>query len=349
MAYEKRSSIIMSKKKGVSVKFIAEKCGVSTATVSRVLNDDNKVAEDTRKLVLEAFETYQYQPPERLNFHQKKIGVIINVNTEDYYASLLQEITKYMLKWDYITISCSLSREQISLKTALEVLYSSEVSGIIMIGNEYERIKPYLQKSIAHVWIDCNDELPATKEICTVQSDHYTAGRLAAQALLGQKRTKPLLLTNARNSVRNRERTNGFFQVFKEAGILLHSENVVMLDANKDGFTEAQAYIRYAIAKGMDFDSLFVISDWRALGAYTGAVSMGKRVPEDICIIGFDGISLACKCVNITCIHQDTEKMAQRACEQLHTLMEGNPVEEKHVIIPTDLLPGQTLSHLSGI
>jgi len=334
----------MAKRKNVSVKFIAEKCGVSTATISRVINGDNKVSESTREKVLSAFKEYNYKYPEKSStLSRKKIGVITTVSNQDYFASLLHEIINYMAEYDFSVISYSMGRGKFSLKEGLETLYDSNVSGIIIISGDYVSVKDFLLPSIPHVWIDCNDAPEDTADICTVQSDQYVSGCLAARALISQSCKHPIMIMSTRQSIRREERKKGFFDEFQRAGIVLGPDNIVEVETTKDGFTDSREAIRYLIAKGVSFDSVFAISDWRALGAYTGAISMGKRVPEDICIIGFDGVSLACKSVNITSVQQNTRRLSQCSCDQLLHLMRGEDVPERHIIIPTDILPGQTL------
>lgn len=340
----------MAKKKSVSVKILAEKCGVSTATISRVLNADPKVSADTRQKVISILKEYNYKPNEKAsNTNRKKIGVVTRVSNQDYYVSLLHEINKYLISKGYSVISCSQEIETNSLSNALGTLYDSNVSGIIIISGDYKSIKNDLMPSIPHVWIDCNDNLPDIKDICTVESDHYVSGRLAAHALLNQNCKKPIIITGINPSNRSLARNKGFFDEYKDAGIKLTDDNIIGVETGKDGFTVSREAVRYLIAKGLNFDSIFAISDWRALGAYTGAISMGKRIPEDIRIIGFDGVSLACKSVNITSVQQNTMRLSQCSCDQLLHLINGEEVPEKHIVIPTDILQGQTLLESSSI
>jgi len=333
----------MAKRKDVNVKLIAEKCGVSTATISRVLNADSKVSEATRQKVMDALKELNYKIPEKTGKTYKKIAVITRVSHQDYYVSLVHEINKYMAGLGYEVISLSQENALRTLPELLETAYSSNIAGVIIVSADYSSIKNNLMPSIPHVWIDCNDDPEDVLDVCTVESDHYISGRLAAHALFNQNCRKPIIITGNNPSRRSEERKNGFFDEFKEAGITLDSENIIEVQTGTDGFTVTRETVRYAIAKGMDFDSIFAISDWRALGAYTGVITMGKRVPEDIRIIGFDGLSLACKTVGITSIQQNTPRLAQCSCNQLLKLIAGEDVEDKHIVIPTGILQGQTL------
>ena len=333
----------MAKRKNVNVKLIAEKCGVSTATISRVLNADPKVAETTRQKVMEALKELNYKPAEKPGSGCKKIAVITRVSHQDYYVSLVHEINKYMAGLSYEVISLSQENSLRSLPELLDTAYSSNIAGVIIVSSDYSSIKNNILPSIPHVWIDCNENPDDIPDICTVESDHYISGRLAAHALLNQNCKKPIIITGNNPSRRSNERKNGFFDEYNEAGITLDADNILEVQTGTDGFTVTREAVRYAIAKGMDFDSIFAISDWRALGAYTGVITMGKRVPEDIRIIGFDGLSLACKTVGITSIQQNTPRLAACSCDQLLKLINGESVDEKHVVIPTGILQGQTL------
>lgn len=333
----------MAKRKDVNVKLIAEKCGVSTATISRVLNADSKVSESTRQKVMDALKELNYKIPEKTGKTYKKIAVITRVSHQDYYVSLVHEINKYMAGLGYEVISLSQENALRTLPELLETAYSSNIAGVIIVSADYSSIKNNLMLSIPHVWIDCNDDPEDVPDVCTVESDHYISGRLAAHALFNQNCRKPIIITGNNPSRRSEERKNGFFDEFKEAGITLDSENIIEVQTGTDGFTVTRETVRYAIAKGMDFDSIFAISDWRALGAYTGVITMGKKVPEDIRIIGFDGLSLACKTVGITSIQQNTPRLAQCSCDQLLKLIAGEEVQDKHIVIPTGILQGQTL------
>lgn len=333
----------MAKKKNVNVRLVAEKCGVSTATISRVLNADPKVAEATRQKVMEALKELDYKPVEKTGNSYNKVAVITRVSHQDYYVSLVHEINKYMAGLGYDVVSLSQENNLRSLPELLETAYSSNISGVIIVSADYSSIKNQLLPSIPHVWIDCNDEPENVPDICTVESDHYISGRLAAHALLNQNCTSPIIITGNNPSRRSAERKQGFFDEFKEAGLTLSNDNIIEVQTGTDGFTVTREAVRYAIAKGSDFDSIFAISDWRALGAYSGVITMGKKVPEDIRIIGFDGLSLACKTVGITSIQQNTARLAQCSCDQLLTLIRGEDVQEKHIVIPTGILQGQTL------
>ena len=107
---------------------------------------------------------------------------------------------------------------------------------------------------------------------------------------------------------------------------------------------ESKQAIRYLISTGYEFDGVFAVSDWRALGVYLAVSELGIKIPEEIRIIGYDGVSVATQILlNITSIRQDILRIAKSACEMLTAQMERRPIETKRVIVPVSILNGQAL------
>ncbi len=332
------------RKKDVNIRFIAEKCGVSTATVSRVLNEDSRVAKNTRQKVLDALETYGYGLSDAARSKVPKVGVILRINNPDYNTGLLRSISDYFFARSIQVIVCNAERDYSRIPETLDTLYDSGVMGVILIRCPYLEIKELLNPRIPHVWLDCNDAPKDCQDICCTQSDHYTSGQIAAVELLNHGCTHPILINGIERSHRTYERNQGFISEYKKRGIHLEEDRFVYLPATKDAFSESQDIVRYLLMKDFLFDGVFAVSDWRALGAYMGVKSMGKSIPKDIKIIGFDGISLASRSVlNITCVQQNVSQLAYSSCQQLEALMGGKTVKNKHIVVPTGILPGQTV------
>lgn len=335
----------MRQKKDVSVRMIAQKCGVSTATVSRVLNNEPGVSAAKREYILEVLKESGYTPPQPQKLSKiRKVGVILPYNTQDYYTSLLHALTIFFLKYDIQVVTCTTERNLISLTDSLDTLYDCRVAGVIFISRDYLSVKNHLNPKIAHVWIDCNDPPEVTQEICQVQSEQYTSGKMAARELINKGCTQPIILTTFPETHRTKKRNRGFIEEFEQHGIEVGEDRIIHLPQIKDTFTESKERVRYLIYSNYPFDSVFAISDWRALGAYAGVEETGKKVPDDIRIVGYDGVSLACRSVlNITSIQQNVELIAQTAGEQLMKLMNREEIKEKRIIIPTDILQGQSV------
>lgn len=334
----------MAQRKDVSIQMIAEQCGVSTATVSRVLNNDSKVAETTRQKVQSALKESGYHPLAPSSGGVKKIGIVVDTQTSDYYWALSIQLHDTLSKYGIQTISASLGRQEQVLPDILRTIYDSNVCGVVLIACGYLAIKNILDPRLPHVWIDCNDPPPQTAGICQVQSDQRASGILAAQELYRKGSRRPILLGGNTVSHRMRERFESFQAEYIKHGISLGEDRIICTPGVRAALDESKQAIRYLITTDYEFDGIFAISDWRALGAYLALADLEIQVPEEVRIIGYDGVSVANRTIlNITSIQQDIGQIARHACDMLLQQMNGQPVEKKRIIVPTSILSGQTL------
>lgn len=334
----------MAQRKDVSIQMIAEQCGVSTATVSRVLNNDPKVAETTRQMVLAALEESGYRPSAPPSGRIKKVGVVINTQTSDYYWALSIRLHDVLEKAGIQMVSASLGRHEEALPDILRTIYDSNVCGVILITCGYHAIKNMLDPRLPHVWIDCNDPPEQTTDICQVQSDQRMSGILAAQELYRKGCRKPILLGGNTVSHRMRERFVSFQAEYRKHGIELGEDRIICTPGVRSALDESRHAIRYLVSTDYEFDGIFAISDWRALGSYLALTDLGIRVPEEVRIIGYDGVSVANRAIlNITSIQQDIEQIARHTCDLLLRQMDQQTIEKRRMIVPTCIMNGQTL------
>lgn len=334
----------MAQRKNVSIQMIAQRCGVSTATVSRVINNDARVAEATRASVLAAMEECGYQLPTPPVSGIKKVGVVIDTQVNDYYRALLISLHDALAEFGLRTITASLGYKKEALPDILRAVYDCNVCGVILITCDYVSLKGILDPRIPHVWIDCNDPPELTKEICQVQSDQLAAGVLAAQELFRKGSVRPIILGGSILSHRGRERFEGFRSVYRKQGIEIGEDRIIRTPRVREVLDESKQAIRYLISTGYEFDGVFAVSDWRALGVYLAVSELGIKIPEEMRIIGYDGVSVATRTLlSISSIRQDVQRIAGSAVEMIAAQMERRPIAAKRVIVPVSILNGQTL------
>lgn len=334
----------MAQRKEVSIQMIAERCGVSTATVSRVLNSDPKVAERTRQRVLTVLRESGYRPSTPPAGGVKKVGMVFSTQSSDYYWALSIQLREALAALGIQTVSASLGRREERLPEVLRTVYDCNVCGVILIACGYQAVRDLLDPRLPHVWIDCNTPSEEAPGICLVQSDQRSSGILAAQELYRKGSRKPILLGGRRVSHRMRERFAYFQAEYRRHGIELGEDRIILTPGVREALEESKQAIRYLITTDYEFDGIFAISDWRALGSYLALADLGIRVPEDVRIIGYDGVSVANRTVlNITAIRQDIDQIACSACDLLLRQMDHQPIEKKRIVVPTSILSGQTL------
>lgn len=129
--------------------------------------------------------------------------MITHSHTQDYFIDLVFHITEYLKPLGINVITTISDKNKEDLSRTLQMIYHSNVDGIILISCDYLSIKNSLDLTLPHVWIDCNDLPESCGDICTVQSDHFAGGQLAALELLSKGCKHPFILTSSSNSIRS--------------------------------------------------------------------------------------------------------------------------------------------------
>ncbi len=334
----------MAKKKEINVQYIADLCNVSIATVSRVLNNDKRVSDKTREKILTAMQENNYVSHQGSKGKIDKIGIIVDTEISNYYMALVTKLTAHFNKENYQLIFSSLQQNPERLPFLLDTMYDAHVKGIFLIHCGYLSIKSKLDSRIPHVWIDCTDTPEQTKNICQVSSDHYYSGQLAAQEFIQAGCKKPIIVGSNRISYRTTNRINGFRDELKKRNIDFSEDQIISIPKVDEVVTDTSQTIRYLISTGFQFDGIFAISDWRTIGVMQALRDMNIKIPEDVKLIGFDGVSVINRLLmNITCIQQNVDLISIRASEYMSALLNHESIKEKYTIVPTHLIAGKTL------
>ncbi|MCR5777800.1 MAG: substrate-binding domain-containing protein [Lachnospiraceae bacterium] len=137
--------------------------------------------------------------------------------------------------------------------------------------------------------------------------------------------------------------SEGFCSEYKKHGIDIDESRIIFTPRVREALDESKQAIRYLVNTSYEFDGIFAISDWRALGSYLVLNELGIKVPDEVRIIGYDGISAASRTVlNITSIQQDIALIAQNAIDLIQKQINGDNISSKSIIIPTNFISGQT-------
>lgn len=318
-----------------TIKDVAKKAHVSVATVSRVINNKGYVNEATRDMVLEAINELQYVPNELARSLFKKqskiIGVILPHLTSYYFAELIEVIENIILEHDYHVMVCNSKDEQERESKYLKVFHQYSIDGIILISNT-SRIHDYQNLNIPLLAIDhhLSDLIPS------VTSNNLMGGKLAAEKLvrLGCKnilhfRGPSMLLTV-------QERTEGFLGVIEKQDIVHQSYDFAFKDPNPQ---EILAILK----KHNDCDGIFCDSDMLALLCLQSLDRLGRKVPEEVQVIGFDDIELSSIISpQLSTIAQDKEKIGKAAVETLFKLINNETIENMKQEIDVHLVERET-------
>ena len=209
----------MKQNKNISIKQIAQLSGVSVATVSRVINNNGRFSEETRKKVMKIIDEYNYttnMAAKSLRISKSKtIGLIVPDVNNAFFSELVSEIEKYFFSQGYSVFICNTNQDRVKEKSYFKSLDSKLVDGIICISAISIDPAEYIKRNIPIVFINNKDY----KGYYYIESDHYKGGFCATEELINNGCKRIVLLTNNRNSSSVDNKINGFKSAMKKFNI----------------------------------------------------------------------------------------------------------------------------------
>jgi LacI family transcriptional regulator len=323
---------------------IAQRCGVSTATVSRVLNDRPGVNNQTRARVLAVCQEVGFTPSTTARGLSMKRSWMIGVVWRQAFTHLLfQEIfaafDDAVHRHGYDLLIFSHERHASDLELLAERVRSRNLDGLVLTGiTATDPGVAALQKlDVPMVLINVDGVFPRAGRVV---SDNYQGGALAARHLYEQGH-RDMAVVAYRDWAPVYQRFVGFSEELRRLGVSLPSDRVVFADWTEEGGAHA---LRKLLGQAHPPTAVFCVSDLQAVGALWAALDAGVRVPEDLSLIGFDDILLT-RYVRprLSTIRQDTATIGRVAAEELLRLMSPDATPRERVV-PTRLIERESVA-----
>ena len=323
----------------ITIADVAARAGVSKTTVSRVLNGRGELDASTVERVRQVIDELGYVPSARaVSLARGKTGVIamlVPSLTWPWTGEVLQGVvdTVESAKHGLMLFTCNQGDE--SMRRFATQVSAKAFDGLVVIEPEgtLDYITELHAKGLPVVLIDDREARPGFPSVATTNRG---GGRAAAGHLLAAGRTTPLVVTGLAAFGCTRERLDGFAEVFAEAGHPVPDSRLFEGDFT---FASGDAAVGRALADGVAFDAVFAHNDLSAAGALQALREAGRRVPEEVAVVGFDDISLASYTVPpLTTVRQPLREMGARAAELLMARLAGEPFPDEPVVIPTELV-----------
>ncbi len=330
-------------KKNISIKEIAKLANVSVATVSRVINNNGRFSEETRKKVQKIIDDYGYttnMAAKSLRMSKSKtIGIIVPNISNEWFSKLVLEIEKYFFQKNYSVFICNTSQNEDKEIAYFKSLDSKLVDGIMCISGREEIPVNVMTRNIPIV---CIDRKPKNhSNVYYVESNHYSGGYLATEELIKKGCRRIVIITRNKSLSVNNQRLDGYKQALRDYGLHEYPELQIFLDDKLSNNLAAREAVNKLIQSNIPFDGIFATNDWRAYGALVGVLENNLKVPEDVKIIGFDDIPISSSCKpELSTIKQDVKGLSQKASSLLLSLMNDQEVDtqERRLILPVQLI-----------
>ena len=325
----------------MTIKDLAAQTGYSVGTVSRVLNNQPHVSELAREVILRAAAESNFQlntnAKQLKQQHSKTILVICKGNANELFHNLLVSIQARIAQTEYPLVVDYLDEVENEVRRAVHLCMEKKPRGILFLGGN----RQHFLEDFHHIHIPCvlvtNDarELPF-RNLSSVSADDVLAAEMAIDHLISLGHRKIGVIGGSREkSDTTLLRYQGCCNAFERAGIpFCDSGYEKARFSYEDGCRAAKALLE----RHPDLTAIFAMSDVMAIGAMRALKDLGKRIPEDISVVGFDGLALSDYTVpRLTTVAQSVEALVDRSLALL-AHYEQEDAKALHETVPVRLL-----------
>lgn len=322
-----------------TLKDVAEKCGVTVTTVSRMLNGRGYVSEKTKKKIKQAMKELNYQPNafaralslQKSNF----IGLIVPSASNMFFCKVIDSVERYVSLHGYKLLLCNSNLEPKKEIDYFDMLNANKVAGVILASRTQD-----IDKNIAIDAPVISIDRVISPRIPSICSDNYQGGVLAAEHLIASGCKKLMHISGSTNlNMDGNKRYYGFKEVCEKKGI-----PHFVVDATEEQFVSMhyETIINMILDKYPDVDGIFTSNDIIAAQVITICNKRGIKIPDQIKIVGYDDIDLCKLCSpSITTIHQSVDEICQYAVESIIFKAE-NKTMPSSITFPVRLIKRET-------
>ncbi|NDL67076.1 LacI family DNA-binding transcriptional regulator [Anaerotalea alkaliphila] len=329
-----------------TIQEVAKRAGVSNSTVSRVLNKNYPVKEETRKRVEEAIEALQFKPNllarSLIQDKSHTIGILTPSIENLFFSQVVKGIDRHTRPQDYITFLCTTDGDPGNERRMLDTLLNRSVDGIIVIDPQTENVKSGLYEKVGrriplvlvNGWykgVDCNYVL-----------NDEVAGAVEALGHFLREGHRRIAFLRGNRSHSYDVKEEAYREFLAEEGLEPKGGQVLRIaDGNgQETVEQARRAVREALGDRQGtFDALLCCNDWMALGALR-AVRELKLVPgREISIMGFDNTLISeIADIPISTVDHHMTRLGQTAAQRLFEVI-GEPKQKtRKIIMQTDLV-----------
>lgn len=330
-----------------TMKQVAERAGVSTSTVSHVINNTRVVSPDVRARVLQVIGELRYIPSavarSLKNDKTHTIGMMVPNNSNPYFAELIQGIEDAAFKVGYNIILCNAYDDPQKQAAYLRVLMEKRIDGLILVasGADAELGALLAAQQIPIVLVDRE---VAGVEADFIESDHEEGGYLATRHLLDLGHREIACVSGPTDLPPSRDRVVGYLRALKEAGVRFRLDYLVRSDFTSEGGFNA---FRQLLAMKRRPTAIFASNDLMALGGLCAASEARVRIPDELSVVGYDDIALASFATpRLTSVAQPKYEMGQHITHALIERIMGNAGPVKRELLATSLAVRQSTAPL---
>ncbi len=315
---------------------IAEKAGVSIATVSRILNDTGNVSLATRQRVIQAVRELEYDSAmKRPSPVYQTILVLLPDVVNPFYAGIIDGIQQTAHNNDFEVFLMPTKDSYPSTGYLVNLIRKEGFSGVLWLSSTPSTDLLAVVEHHCPIVMCC--EYPQDYSCSYVSIDDRSAAFKAVSYLLSTGCRKIGMVNCNAKYKYARHRREGYLAALKEAGLASNPEWYVTVPTID--YTLAYSAVLQTLNAEPRPDAFFTCSDVYAAATINAAQSLGIRVPEELSVIGFDNIETSRMTMPpITTIAQPGYQMGQQACSILVEKIANPQLSDRHILLNTELV-----------
>lgn len=320
---------------------IARIANVSSATVSRVINNPEVVKAETRKKVQQVIKQLNYSPNALarglIKRATKTIGIIMQDINNYYYPSVIKGAEDQFSEYDYGLFLCDTDGDIEKEIKHINLLIERRVDGLIMLGTRpvgMEGNKHILQVSKTVPLLTLNDALMGIDSY-SVQNDETDGAYQAVEYLVSLGHERIAMINGNQDLTTYVYKQTGYEQAMIEHGLPIRPEYIIKVEPYElGGYQGVQQLLRLEERP----TAIFSASDQLSLGVYKSIYENGFRIPDDFSVIGFGGTQMGKEMYpELATVNQYPYTLGRKAAEMMIRVLEGDSPKDKHMIVRCEL------------
>lgn len=331
---------------------ISKKAGVSTATVSRVLNGSDKVKADTRQKILDIMKEYDYAPSafaRGMGLHSlKTIGILCADSSDLFLAKAVYYLEQELQKNGYESLLCCTGYNLDIRKNYVNLILSKKIDALILVGSNFigstKKENQYIKDASAQLPVMVLNAAYEHPNVYSTLCDDAGAMEEAANALLSFGIRDILYLYNS-ESYSGKRKLEGFCSAMEKAGVADYKKLIRFYQGETCEAGEIAYFIGQVADSGLSFHGLLASDDILAVGGVKYAQRKGLTVPRDLAVIGYNNsILTGCCTPELTSVDNCLKAQTHQLIHTLLGVLSGEEMPRKTVFSGTLVPRGSTPS-----
>ena len=322
----------------VTLKDVAQRVGVSIRAVSHAVNRTGRLAPETREKILTAIREMGYYPNqgarELVTRKSKLIGVLTPSLSISFYARIISGIQQVAYQENYTLLLMSpLGEKSDDYQFLCTQMLQRRVDGIILNPIPSVRNIAKFTRSCGIPVIQIQNHIDSFGSDY-VQVANAESAKEAVYALYRSGCRKIAMVSHSRICEEIADRETGFLAAMKE---MRPDYKPVVMESSVE-IPDAKRVVGRMLAEHPEIDAIFAASDYAGLGAAQAALELGRRIPEDLSIIGFDNLEIAAQQLvyPLSTVDQPKEEIGRIAMKMMIDRLNGRPTGSR--VLPASLI-----------